>query len=825
MNEELLTILEALEKPLRFVSKSDFQNIHKVKDLDQLVQDMALKALSLNLNQQQIEVIKSFRESFNEYRRLDENDKKDLINKTLNTIYELKRKGHSYKTPITAENTKLSKLDSDDDDLSKISIQFVKGVGPRIAKTLAKKGIITVEDSLYYFPRKYEDRRRIKKISALSPYRRETVMGTIVLSGKVRSREIYQVTISDGTGTIALIWYQFNLKYLLSTYRKGSFVILSGEITINKYNNSLQIIHPSPDDIEIIEKGQDIEKDMLNFNRIVPIYPLTEGIKQRRIRKIESAVIENYGDKIIDFMPNDVRKRNRVIGLGEAIKRVHFPDSSDNVVDLSDHSSVYNSIPHRTISFHEFFLLELGLAMKKRGISSMPGIAFNPTGVLTEKLLSQLPFELTSAQKRVISEIENDMSAESPMNRLLQGDVGSGKTIVALLSILNAVESGYQAVLMAPTEILAEQHFSSVLNYVDKFGVRVVLLKSAQSKKDKDSYYETIRSGDAKIVIGTHALLQEKVEFEDLGFIVIDEQHRFGVVQRASLRSKGKNPDVLVMTATPIPRTLAMTVYGDLDVSILDEMLPHQQSIKTHVFYEEKVARKEAYELVREGVNKGRQVYVVYPLIEESENRDFKELRFATQMYEELKNDIFPEFRLGLLHGRMKSDEKDHVMKSFISHDIDVLVATTVIEVGVDVPNATVMLVEHAERYGLSQLHQLRGRVGRGKHESICILMSGSKRTEDARKRLSLLKETSDGFRLAEADLVIRGPGDFIGTKQSGLPEFRFANLLRDSTILSEARKEAFKIVSEDPTLEKYQGLYEEVVRRWGESLELAGVS
>jgi len=827
MNRELLTILEAIEKPLRYISKSDFQNIHRVKDLDQLVQDLALRALSQSLTQQQIEVMKSFKKSFNNYQRLDENDKKDLINKTLSTIFELKKKGHGYKARLTSENAKVATRESDDNDLSKISIQFVTGVGPKMAQTLAKKGIMTVEDALYYFPRKHEDRRWIKKISELSPDSRETVMGTVVLSGKIRSRsrEIYQVIISDGTGTIALIWYQFNLRYLVSTYKKGSSIILSGEITKNKFNRYLQIIHPTPDDVEIIEKGQDIRKDMLNFNRIVPIYPLTEGIKQRRIRKIESTVLDNYGEKIIDFIPNHIMKGNRIMGLGDAIKRVHFPESSDPLVDLSDHSSVYNSIPHRTIAFHDFFYLQLGLAMKKRDISVMPGIAFKPTRALTDQLLTELPFKLTSAQERVISEIENDMSADSPMNRLLQGDVGSGKTIVALLSILKAVESGYQAVLMAPTEILAEQHLSSVIHYVGDFGIRVVLLKSAQSRKEKDSNYEAIRSGDAKIVIGTHALLQEKVEFQNLGFIVIDEQHRFGVVQRASLRSKGKSPDVLVMTATPIPRTLAMTVFGDLDVSILDEMPPHHRSIKTHVFYGEKGSRKKAYEIVKEEVGKGRQVYVVYPLIEESESEDFKELRFATQMFEELKNNIFPQFRLGLLHGRMKSDEKGNVMRSFISHDLDILVATTVIEVGVDVPNATVMVVEHAERYGLSQLHQLRGRVGRGKHPSVCIFMSGSRRTDDARKRLSILKETSDGFTLAEADLAIRGPGDFIGTKQSGLPEFRFANLLRDSKILIEARTEAFKLVREDPTLEKCQGLYKEVVRRWEDSLELAGVS
>jgi ATP-dependent DNA helicase RecG len=352
-----------------------------------------------------------------------------------------------------------------------------------------------------------------------------------------------------------------------------------------------------------------------------------------------------------------------------------------------------------------------------------------------------------------------------------------------------------------------------------------VLLKSGLSKKERDTYYDAIKSGEAQITIGTHALIEEGVEFKKLGFIVIDEQPRFGVMQRAELKSKGKNPDVLVMTATPIPRTLAMTVYGDLDVSVLDEMPPGRRPVRTIVFYEEKGVRRKAYEIVREEVKKGRQAYVVYPLIEESESPDFKDLKYATRMAEELQNEIFPELRVGLLHGRMRTEEKDDVMRRFVSHDIDVLVSTAVIEVGVDVPNATVMVVENAERFGLSQLHQLRGRIGRGGHESVCILISGSKRTEDAERRLSILEKTSDGFRIAEADLMIRGPGDFLGTKQSGLPEFRFANLVRDARILREAREEAFRIVREDPKLVKYPSLFNEVLRRWGERLELASVS
>ncbi len=403
--------------------------------------------------------------------------------------------------------------------------------------------------------------------------------------------------------------------------------------------------------------------------------------------------------------------------------------------------------------------------------------------------------------------------------------MGSGKTIIALLSMLMAVEEGWQTALMVPTEVLAEQHYRNISNYIEGLGIKAVLLKSGLSKKERDTNYRAIESGKANIIVGTHAVIQEGVQFKRLGLAVIDEQHRFGVIQRAELRGKGENPDVLIMTATPIPRTLAMTVYGDLDVSILDEMPPGRKPIKTIVFFEEKDTYRRAYEIVREEIKKGRQAYVIYPLIEESESPDFKELKHATRMARELQRKVFPEFEVGLLHGRMKTEERDEAMKRFLTHKMDVLVATTVIEVGVDVSNATVMVIENAERFGLSQLHQLRGRVGRGEHESVCILIAGCRRTEDASRRLSIIRNSTDGFRIAEADLMIRGPGDFLGTKQAGIPEFRFANLVRDSKVLMEAREEAFRVVAEDPTLSHYPGLFEELLSRWEGRLELATIS
>jgi len=843
MSDDLISILDALEKPLKFASKKDYSNIGKVKALDQLVGDLTLKALSLPLSIGQTVALENIKSLFITYEGFEIGKKREIIKNSLGIIEKLRDSDIPSASQSQAEEveseekgssdingTSLSQaIDRDSEelgDMSQIPIQFVKGVGPRISSILKKKGIESVEDALYYFPRMYEDRRTVKSISKLVPGERETVMGKIILAGKVRTerRSLYQVVISDKTGTITLVWFQFNEKYLRTAYKKGASVILTSEVTVG-YRDALQIVHPRPEDIEVIDEGEEIDEEHIHFNRIVPIYPLTEGVKQRRMRRIMKSVVDTYGSSIPSFIPDQIKSRRGALDFSTALKRVHFPQDQDRVIDLSDKNSVYESKPHNTVSYSEFFLTEIGLAIKKRDVANLPGIAFSPTGELTKSLVDKLPFDLTSAQKRVLSEIEGDMLSDRPMNRLLQGDVGSGKTIVALLSILKAVESGYQAVLMVPTEILAEQHLASVLEYVKGMGLRVVSLKSSLSKSEKNTYYKAIMSGEAQIAVGTHALIQDKVDFKNLGLVVIDEQHRFGVMQRARLMSKGKNPDVLVMTATPIPRTLALTVYGDLDVSVLDELPPGRKEIKTKVYYDQKGSRERAYGIVRKEIEKGRQAYVVYPMIEESESPDFKDLKYATQMAEELQNDVFPDFRVGLLHGKMKTDEKEAVMKRFISHHLDILVATTVIEVGVDVPNVTVMVVENAERFGLTQLHQLRGRIGRGGHDSYCILISSFKRSEDAEKRLMIMEETSDGFKIAESDLMIRGPGDFLGTKQSGLPQFRFANLIRDSRILGEAREDAFKLVKEDPELSKYPKLLEQVLNRWGELLELGGIS
>ena len=481
----------------------------------------------------------------------------------------------------------------------------------------------------------------------------------------------------------------------------------------------------------------------------------------------------------------------------------------------------HRSDGHRRIIFDEFFFLELGLALKKRGLTLETGIPFQTDGTLAQRLLDLLSFQLTRAQDKVWAEIREDLERPHPMNRLIQGDVGSGKTVVALLASLYVVECGYQAAIMAPTEVLVEQHYLNLHRWVEPLGVKVALLTSSIKGSEREDLYDRIRRGDIQLVIGTHAVIQEAVEFQRLGLAIIDEQHKFGVVQRGLLKKKGENPDVLVMTATPIPRTLAMTIYGDLDVSLIDEMPPGRMPVETKVFHES--ARGRVYRIVEEEVRKGRQAFIVYPLVEESEKLDLKD---ATRMAEHLQKDIFPEFRIGLLHGRMKSDEKEAIMMEFKEGKIQILVATTVIEVGIDIPNASVMVVEHAERFGLSQLHQLRGRIGRGRYPSKCILLAQYRSSEEARVRLRAMERTSDGFQIAEEDLNLRGPGEFFGIRQSGLPDFRVAHLVRDTPILIEARKEAFQLIQEDPELAhpSHAALKNILRKRWRERLELASI-
>jgi ATP-dependent DNA helicase RecG len=693
-------------------------------------------------------------------------------------------------------------------------IQYVKGVGPKLAKVFEKKGIRTVEDALYFLPRVYEDRRNLKKISELKPGRKETGLGEILLSGfaffQNKRKRVFEAVVGDGSGVITLKWFRGNERYLKDRFKKGRRLIFSGEV--RWFNLQKEIHHP---DVEMIEG--DIEQDYLNFKRIVPIYSETEGLHQRTMRRLMKNILDGYADELSSPISREIVQRQNLIDFPEAFRKVHFPPDGESMEFLNLH----RSDGHRRIIFDEFFFLELGMALKRRGMELEAGISFQTEGLLTQKLLNLVSFQLTRAQERVWNEIRGDLKRPHPMNRLIQGDVGSGKTIVALLACLHVVECGYQAAIMAPTEVLAEQHYLNLHRWVEPLGIHVALLTSSIKGSEKEDLYRRIESGHVQLVIGTHAVIQEAVEFHRLGLAIVDEQHKFGVVQRGLLKKKGANPDVLVMTATPIPRTLAMTIYGDLDVSLIDEMPPGRKPVETKVFPEP--ARVKVYRIVEGEVREGRQAFIVYPLVEESEKLQLKD---ATRMAEHLQKDVFPDFRISLLHGRMKSEEKEATMMEFKEGKIQILVATTVIEVGIDIPNASVMVVEHAERFGLSQLHQLRGRIGRGRYPSKCILLAQYRSSEEAKVRLRAMERTTDGFQIAEEDLELRGPGEFFGTRQSGLPDFRVAHIIRDTPILIEARKEAFRLVEEDPTLiePSPSRLKDVLVRRWKGRLELATI-
>ncbi|NVO00725.1 MAG: ATP-dependent DNA helicase RecG [Geobacteraceae bacterium] len=699
-------------------------------------------------------------------------------------------------------------------------IQFIKGVGPKIAEAFERLGVKTVEDALFLLPNRYEDRRQLREIGSLRPGHTE-VFEAVVISATVSStrggRKQYEVVAGDATGTVSFKWFNFNAVWMKKVWQPGKRGIFIGEVS--QYGFHREIHHP---EVEWITAGDDIStvmaKDPATYGRIVPVYPLTEGLHQKSVRHIMKQVVDTFAADVETYIAAEILARHHMLPLADSVREAHFPSMD------SDFQKVNNGATpaHHTLVFDEFFYLELGLALKRRGFTMEEGIAFEVNHKYTRPLLKLLPFTLTHAQRRVLSEIKEDMMAPFPMHRLVQGDVGSGKTMVALLAALVAVENGYQVAFMAPTEILAEQHYLGIHTLCDSLGVKSVLLTSSHKGKEREGLLGQVAAGEAQIVIGTHAVIQEKVEFLRLGLGIIDEQHRFGVLQRGILKKKGENPDILVMTATPIPRTLAMTVFGDLSLSVIDELPPGRTPVVTKVFAESR--RKQVYGMIRDEVEKGRQAYLIYPLVEESEKSD---LKAAAQMAEELQTSAFPDLKVGLLHGRLKPEEKEAVMASFKANEIQILVATTVIEVGIDVPNATVMVIEHAERFGLSQLHQLRGRVGRGAHQSHCILIASDKLSEDGVKRLRVMEATTDGFKIAEADLEIRGPGDFLGTRQAGLPEFRVASILKDGRILEEARREAFTLVERDPELKlpEHKRMKDELVKRWGGRLELAGVA
>lgn len=681
-----------------------------------------------------------------------------------------------------------------------IPIRYVKGIGPKRAGLLKRLGIETLEDALYYLPKRYEDRRSFKKISELSTSGPVTILGEVIDFGiRVTPRKgmkIFELAVQDGTGVIIGKW--FNQPFMQKVFKIGQKVIITGIVMRSRYSYGWEIENP---EYEIIE---DEDKDLVHTGRIVPIYRATEGLSPRHLRSIMKGIIDQYSPQVPEIIPEDILTRYNLPSLPEAIKEAHFPDSTDIETLNQERGMAY-----QRLIFDELFLLELGLALRKEKGAIERGISFKTDSILVSRMREKLPFKLTNAQERVFKDIKADMALPYPMNRLLQGDVGSGKTVIALQAMLIAVENGYQAALMAPTEILSEQHFINIHRTIEELGLKVSLLTKSLKGREKNETLKRIANGEIDLVVGTHALIQEGVRFKALGLAVIDEQHRFGVIQRATIRKKGINPDILVMTATPIPRTLSLTLYGDLDISVIDELPPERKPIETRLFNES--MRSRVYLKLEEEIKKGRQCYVVYPLIEESEKMD---LKAATDMFERLKK-VFPHRSIALIHGRIKPREREEIMNSFKGGNIDILVSTTVIEVGVDVPNATVMVVEHAERFGLAQLHQLRGRVGRGGSQSYCFLITSNRLSEEARKRLQALVRTNDGFRIAEEDLAIRGPGEFFGTRQSGLPDLKVANIIRDSKTIELARKEAFRLSKEDLFLRRYQPLKEALERKW----------
>lgn len=667
---------------------------------------------------------------------------------------------------------------------------------------MAEKGILTAADLLGFFPYKYLDRRSLSEIRTLAPGQ-GTVVGKVLSSGIVYlgRRRLFEIALGDETGVVSLKWFHFYPR-MFSRFQKGTVLIASGEVT--RYRGENQFVHPQ---VEVLDD------DFCDIRApgIVPLYSQIPGIGQKTIRKIIGNCLERV--ELLDPLPPALLKEQGIPAKEEAIFQIHFPEEGLSLESLNE----ARSPAHRREIFEEFFLMEMGLALKRRSLKREPGIAFNCDPQAIEEWKRLLPFKLTSAQETVLREIFQDMGQDQPMNRLLQGDVGSGKTVVALLAAWVAIQNSYQAALMVPTEILAEQHFRTASRLLAPYKIPIALLTGSQTQTEKEKILSRLRRGIYPLVIGTHALIQEGVHFKNLGLVIIDEQHRFGVLQRQMIRQKGR-ADVLVMTATPIPRTLAMTVYGDLDLSLIDEMPPGRQPIRTIVL--ESRNRRALYEQIHSTLSRGEQGYIIYPLIEESEKLVLKD---ATRMHEELKK-IFPTFRLALLHGRISPEEREQIFARFRKGEVDLLVSTTVIEVGVDIPNATLMVIEHADRFGLSQLHQLRGRVGRGEKPSSCLLISDSFKSEAAFRRLEVMSRTQNGFEIAEEDLKIRGAGDFLGTRQSGLPDLRIANLLRDTKILQEAREAVFRLIEKDPALTRYSSLKKELFQKWGKRLSLAEV-
>ncbi len=700
------------------------------------------------------------------------------------------------------------------DDLAILtqSVQFIKGVGPRRAGQFARLGISTVEDLLYHLPFRYEDRRHLKTVGELRVGDVADVVGEIThlaerFVGR-RQRRILEGVLKDETGLLALTWFH-HITYFKARYSVGQRVRVHGKVE-GAGGAQKRMIHPEIDLSEGLERAG-----------VLPVYnkPTTSSVTT--MRGVVQDAVRTFSDRLPSVLPEAVVAAAGVTDLCTAMNLLHLPQRDADVDALNR----FRSAGHRSLVFDEFFFLQLGMTLRRRNVMREASIPLHETHQLTARFVESLPFRLTRAQQRVVREIAADLGRPHPLHRLVQGDVGCGKTVVALYAALIAIENGFQAAFLAPTELLAEQHFTNLSRWVEPLGLQIALLSGSLTRVRRRPILERIASGELQLVVGTHALIQEGVQFKALGLGIIDEQHRFGVLQRAALRRMGtieeRSPHILLMTATPIPRTLAMSVYGDLDVSAIDELPPGRRPVRTLVRNESE--RADIYDLVKRELDRGRQGYVVYPLVDSSDEID---LRDATTMAQELARTTFHDYRVGLVHGKMKSAEKDAVMRRFKAGDVQLLVSTTVIEVGIDVPNATIMVVEHAERFGLSQLHQLRGRVGRGVDLSYCILVAPYRRGDETQRRLEAMARTTDGFQIAEIDLEIRGPGEFFGTRQAGLPDFRVANLIRDRQLLEEARSAAEAWLEEDPHLEKpeSESLRAVLKHRWAGRLELAQI-
>jgi ATP-dependent DNA helicase RecG len=697
-------------------------------------------------------------------------------------------------------------------------VQYVKGIGPKLAEILAAKGIATVDDLLHYLPFRYEDRLNPRGIAELRAGEMATIIGEVRNAGLFRTRRmpIFQLTVGQARSRLRCIF--FNATYLQGKFEPGQLIALYGRVEEDSRNHELQIVQPQFEILgDAAEDGTGAEKkaaESLEVGRIVPIYESAgQGrLTSRWFRRIIRTALENLNPDLPESIPTAVRTHLGLISPRQALWKVHWPEAGESLEDLRS----ARTPAHLRLIFDELFFVELGLELKRRQQKAQTGIAFRLDDRVRAAIKKILPFHPTAAQKRVLKEIASDMEKPYPMRRLLQGEVGSGKTIVSFEAAIIAIENGYQVALMAPTEILAQQHYFSARRILENAGYRIVLLTGSLDSDRKREIRRHIAQGNAQLVIGTHALLEEEIEFAKPGLVIVDEQHRFGVMQRLKLMKKSGDvdsrrggaagqagvtinrqtalaveADVLVMTATPIPRTLALTLYGDLDLSVLDQLPPGRTPIVTRRVSDQRAP--EVWEFARKQVAAGHQVYVVYPVIEENEET---ELKAAIKMYRELSGKMFADLKVGLLHGRLDSDLKDQVMRMFQRGELQVLVATTVIEVGVDVPNATAMVIEHAERFGLAQLHQLRGRIGRGAAKSYCILMTGGKVSEDGEKRLDAMVRTSDGFQIAELDLELRGPGEFFGTRQAGMPSFRVADLIRDRQLLEAAKREAAAVMA-----------------------------